>query len=123
MRQCEGLFFFDSVPGTVDRLQRRGPAEECPEAAVVVEARHERIVRSVDDRSRAFDALQSVAQQRVVQVGLPPVPRDCLLCDGEAQDRCADPRVAKAAEEGELIVISSIFETPETSLPWASTHS
>jgi iron(III) transport system substrate-binding protein len=31
-----------------------------------------------------------------------------------AQDRCADPRVAKATEEGELIVISSIFETPET---------
>ena len=31
-----------------------------------------------------------------------------------AQDRCTDPRVAKATEEGELIVISSIFETPET---------
>jgi iron(III) transport system substrate-binding protein len=31
-----------------------------------------------------------------------------------AQDRCSDPRVAKATEEGELIVISSIFETPET---------
>lgn len=31
-----------------------------------------------------------------------------------AQDRCSDPRVEKAAAEGELIVISSIFETPET---------
>jgi len=31
-----------------------------------------------------------------------------------AQDKCSDPRVAKAVEEGELIVVSSIFETPET---------
>ena len=31
-----------------------------------------------------------------------------------AADRCSDPRVAKAAKEGELIVVSSIFETPET---------
>lgn len=31
-----------------------------------------------------------------------------------AQDRCSDPRVAQATEEGELIVVSSIFETPET---------
>ena len=31
-----------------------------------------------------------------------------------AQDRCSDPRVAPAAEGGELIVVSSIFETPET---------
>jgi len=31
-----------------------------------------------------------------------------------AQDRCEDPRVAKAIEEGELIVVASVFETPET---------
>ena len=31
-----------------------------------------------------------------------------------AEDRCGDPRVAAASEEGELIVVSSIFETPET---------
>jgi hypothetical protein len=30
------------------------------------------------------------------------------------EDRCSDPRVTAAAEEGELIVASSIFETPET---------
>ena len=31
-----------------------------------------------------------------------------------AQERCDDPRVAKAIEEGELIVVASVFETPET---------
>ena len=31
-----------------------------------------------------------------------------------AEERCDDPRVAKAIEEGELIVVASVFETPET---------
>ena len=31
-----------------------------------------------------------------------------------AEDRCDDPRVAAAIEEGELIVVASVFETPET---------
>ena len=31
-----------------------------------------------------------------------------------AQERCDDPRVAAAVEEGELIVVASVFETPET---------
>ena len=31
-----------------------------------------------------------------------------------ADGHCGDPRVAKAIEEGELIVVASVFETPET---------
>ncbi|MCY4541432.1 MAG: extracellular solute-binding protein [Rhodobacteraceae bacterium] len=31
-----------------------------------------------------------------------------------ATERCDDPRVAMAIEEGELIVVASVFETPET---------
>jgi ABC-type Fe3+ transport system substrate-binding protein len=38
----------------------------------------------------------------------------CFSGAAFAQDRCSDPRVADAKKEGELIVISSIFETPET---------
>ena len=29
-------------------------------------------------------------------------------------ERCADPRVAQANREGELLVVASIYETPET---------
>ncbi len=38
-----------------------------------------------------------------------------LLAGGAtAEERCDDPRVAAAIEEGELIVVASVFETPET---------
>ena len=30
------------------------------------------------------------------------------------EERCADPRVAQANREGELLVVASIYETPET---------
>ena len=63
-----------------------GSAEEGGQPAVVVEARHEGVVGPVEDRGGARHPVQAVAQQRVVQIGLPPEAGERLLRDSETQD-------------------------------------